>query len=374
LLIGHSITLFVICGMHEHNKNNMYKLMLGLAFGSFITYSISLYYSDTSTDVHTVLSLPYVHNFRLFGNDSLVSECFVYLSCNSSLMVTKKTIFPTFFILYYIPLGLAMAAAIYISSSNKMNEFDLNNVMLLMLPHSIIICTWIKSMLSFPVAYITACTHMTINGALVPKINMIHIGMLIAFICLNCLFGIVLYQPINDYKVSMVYAISIHIILNFFFFAETCGFFKYDHARYITERDEYIRHAFVCEYENEEDKCNPDHEKYYLLFHDPPEGLDHTSFFVWYFGTGLIGRIRIFISYIGFPCVCQLLGFILYEIYGKDKRMYIVLICMSYSLWILQTVFKTILWMICIMGKYLFQYCCMVKKASVVTNDNIIAV
>ena len=99
--------------------------------------------------------------------------------------------------------------------------------------------------------------------------------------------------------------------------------------------------------------------------------------FSWYFGKGLMGRIRIFVTYCVVPFSCQTIGFILHTMYGYSEKTYIVLVCMSYSVWISQTFFKTFLRLVWyaleLIGKGCFKLCT-VEAESVVTDDNIIPV
>lgn len=204
------------------------------------------------------------------------------------------------------------------------------------------------------------------NGTLIMKGGIIHIVTFLSFILLTFLFGIVLSYPI-EMTSNVKWTISTHIILNFFFFIEMCKFFKYPHGIKLYPTNKCTRGPFICTYDQEELEENPDHEHYYLA-------KDTNKYSSWYFGKGLTGRIRIFLTYFASPFIFQALGFLSHVKYDNEE-LYVILISMSYALLIMQTIFKTVMFAIfCTIGRIFnecFQCWTVETEPGQITNENI---
>ena len=364
------LIILLIISIGNKNKGVIDKILFGLVFGIFFAYLFPFSNSTFDTSQKIIHFLTPKHENKYYS----------FMSRYSSIELTKKTITLAFLILYYIPFSTTTATAIYLYKINKTDEFNLDYVLLLTVPHIIIVSMYIKYILSHFVAYIVSSAYRIIDDELVRKANIIHVMTLFAFLSLNCLFGIVLYYPINSHRVDMLCAIGSHIILNFFFFVEVCRFFKYDCGiKNLCIRNEYSRDMFLCKYDNAENEGDIQYEQYYLQGKGSCEIC--TDFFAWYFGKGFIGRIRIFASYCAIPFIFQVLGFLSYIVFDKGEKMYVVLICMSYSAWILQTLFKNVLYLmykiIQFMGKKCFKFWTIEKDSDeppVVSDINIVKV
>ena len=337
-------------------KGVMKGIVFGVFIGVLVLYSVPIHFSK---QIHYDSS-PYIYFVNKLSSDSeVLSKNYSFLSPYTFIKVTSRNAFCIFSFVFYIPLITSIVTALYMAVSLHNQQFNLKYTLLLILPHSSVICAHIKYVLSMLVAYIVSGIYeIGNNDEFTMKGNITHITTFLIFILLTFLFGIVLHYPIDNNKKDLLWAISTHIILNFFFFIEVCKFFKYDHGIRKNEAGTYIytRNTFLCKYDNEENEGNPDHEKYYLFGISSCEKKFNIDIVSWYFGKGVIGRIRIFSTYVILPFIFQFLGFLSY-VHHHNEKLYTILICMSYGGFIMQTIFKYIILSIYIIIKCLWKKC-----------------
>lgn len=322
---------------------------------------------------------PYIHIInKQFSDISILSKYYSFLSPYTSIKITQGNIFCAFSVIFYIPLLSTMIFAIYLQVKKIEKDVNVNYILLLTLPHAVIVLSYAKYFVSLIVAYIVSGYYMIINDELIFKGNIIHSMSSLAFILLNSLFAIMLRYDHEKNTKDVNWVIAIHVILNFFFFIEMCKFFKYDHGKKEEIfHNKYSRDGFLCKYENEENEGDPDYEEYYLLGRNKCNGENGSKIVSWYFGKGFTGRMRILFTYLIVPLISQLLGF-LYYVFYQNSMMYITIVCLSYSIWVLQTFVKFIVFnILCFLRNMMYAmyiYClelCTVTLVGEVSDDNI---
>lgn len=305
----------------------------------FITVALWLMYNCT---LESNAGIDYITHSQLHlmkqHSDIIPHPYYSLLSPYTSINITKLKAPFLFAAIFYIPIFATIAQALHIKHNSMYN-----NIMSIVLLNIIIILVYAKYIMGLFIGYVVSHIYPIQNNKLVHELDNIHIILLLLLGITNFLFGFVLYDFEKSDQMMGAIVILSHAVFNFMSFMKVCEFFKCDDSCdvEIFEYDNnvyYTRGIFLCKCEG--GFINTSNEKYYLNWQSLNESPIGKN--ICYFGKGFNGRARVFTTCVSIPTMIQMCGFVLYNISGS-KGLYMFIISMSYVIWVIQVIFKSII-------------------------------